>query len=92
MTHPVETHWRECGLPEWFLGNSGTNTKLYALYDAIRSAQPEYFSGCQLRGPGECQSRGMCQSMSCKNSGKVIVTRKCVEPKVDGIVYSKVDR
>jgi hypothetical protein len=33
--HPVEKLWRECGLPEYFLGNGGTNTKLYALYDRI---------------------------------------------------------
>jgi hypothetical protein len=36
--HPVEKLWREVGLPEYFLGNGGTNTKLYALYDAIRSS------------------------------------------------------
>lgn len=34
--HPIEKLWREHDLPEWFLGNGGTNTKLYALYDAIR--------------------------------------------------------
>lgn len=33
--HPVEALWRKHGLPEWFLGNGGTNTKLYALYDDI---------------------------------------------------------
>jgi len=33
--HPVEKLWREVGLPEYFLGNGGSNTKLYALYDAI---------------------------------------------------------
>lgn len=33
-THPVERLWREVGLPEYFLGNGGTNLKLYALYDA----------------------------------------------------------
>lgn len=33
--HPVETLWREVGLPEYFLGNGGTNAHLYALYDAI---------------------------------------------------------
>lgn len=36
--HPVEILWREIGLPEYFLGNGGTNTKLYALYDRIRDA------------------------------------------------------
>lgn len=35
--HPVEKLWREVGLPEYFLGNGGTNTKLYALYDAVRA-------------------------------------------------------
>lgn len=54
------------------------------------AAQPEYLSGCQLRGPGECQSRGMCQSMACVHRGKVIVKRVCVEAQVDGIVYPKV--
>lgn len=34
--HPVEKLWREIGLPEYFLGNGGTNTKLYELYDRIR--------------------------------------------------------
>jgi hypothetical protein len=34
--HPVETLWREVGLPEYFLGNGGTNAKLYELYDRIR--------------------------------------------------------
>lgn len=33
--HPIETLWREAGLPEYFLGNDGTNERLYALYDAI---------------------------------------------------------
>lgn len=36
--HPVEKLWREHGLPEYFLGNGGTNTKLYALYDSIRAS------------------------------------------------------
>jgi len=35
--HPVERLWRQCELPEYFLGNDGTNHKLYALYDAIRA-------------------------------------------------------
>lgn len=29
--------WRECGLPEYFLGNGGTNHKLVAFMDRIRS-------------------------------------------------------
>lgn len=33
--HPIEKLWRECGLPEYFLGNGGTNNKLYALHRAI---------------------------------------------------------
>ena len=36
--HPVEKLWREHDLPEWFLGNGESNTKLYALYDAIFAA------------------------------------------------------
>lgn len=35
MRHPVERLWREVGLPEYFLGNDGSNHKLYALYNAI---------------------------------------------------------
>lgn len=35
--HPIERLWREVGLPEYFLGNGGTNHKLYALFDAVRS-------------------------------------------------------
>lgn len=35
MNHPIENLWREVGLPEYFLGNGGTNRKLFALYDAI---------------------------------------------------------
>lgn len=38
MSHPIEKLWREVGLPEWFLGNGGTNTKLYELYDRIAKA------------------------------------------------------
>jgi hypothetical protein len=39
--HPIETLWREVGLPEYFLGNGGTNVRLYALYDRItEAAQP----------------------------------------------------
>lgn len=38
--HPIEILWRTVGLPEYFLGNDGTNTKLYALYDAIRAQKP----------------------------------------------------
>lgn len=33
--HPVERLWRKVGLPEYFLGNGGSNEKLYALYDEI---------------------------------------------------------
>lgn len=33
--HPIETLWREAGLPEYFLGNDGSNERLNALYDAI---------------------------------------------------------
>jgi hypothetical protein len=55
------------------------------------AAQPEYLSGCQLRGTSECQSRGMCQSMSCRNAGKVIVKRVCVEAKEAGILYPMVE-
>jgi hypothetical protein len=51
------------------------------------SAQPEYLTGCQLRGPGECQSRGMCQSLSCKHAGKTIRPRYMAEPREDGIKY-----
>lgn len=36
--HPMERMWREVGLPEYFLGNGGTNHKLYALYENIRRA------------------------------------------------------
>jgi hypothetical protein len=57
------------------------------LHDAERI--PQHLSGCLH--PGECQSRGMCQSMSCRNAGKVIVKRVCVEPKEAGIVYPKVE-
>jgi hypothetical protein len=54
--HPVEKLWREVGLPEYFLGNGGTNTKLYALYDAIRSvrhAQSTQTRNETLRGLAE---------------------------------------
>ncbi len=33
--------WRQCGLPEWFLGNGGTNHKLAAFAAALRSAREE---------------------------------------------------
>lgn len=33
--HPIEKLWREVGLPEYFLGNGGTNTKLYELHARI---------------------------------------------------------
>jgi hypothetical protein len=36
--HPIEILWRKVGLPEYFLGNSGSNEKLYALYDEIMSS------------------------------------------------------
>lgn len=32
--------WRECGLPEFFLGNGGTNHKLVAFADRIRNKAP----------------------------------------------------
>ena len=35
--HRVEELWREVGLPEEFLGNGGSNHKLYHLYDRIRA-------------------------------------------------------
>lgn len=40
--HPVEKLWREVGLPEWFLGNGGTNLKLYELYDRIAAAKAQW--------------------------------------------------
>jgi hypothetical protein len=40
---------------------------------SIEAAQPEYLSGCQLRGPGECQKEGKCMSASCVNYGKEII-------------------
>jgi hypothetical protein len=33
--HPIEQLWREVGLPEYFLGNGGSNHHLYALHTAI---------------------------------------------------------
>lgn len=33
--HPAERLWRQVGLPEYFLGNGGTNIKLYDFYDAV---------------------------------------------------------
>lgn len=35
MPHPIEDLWRQHDLPEYFLGNGGSNTKLYALYDSL---------------------------------------------------------
>jgi hypothetical protein len=92
--HPVERLWREVGLPEYFLGNGGTNTKLYALYDAIRAAQPEALTGCLHPGnePKSCQYEGKCISHACDHYGK---TERCpvmtVLAQVDGIVYPKVE-
>lgn len=40
-THHIEKLWREHGLPEWFLGNGGSNMKLYALYDSICAQERE---------------------------------------------------
>lgn len=34
--HPVETIWRNVGLPEYFLGNDGSNHGLYRLHDRIQ--------------------------------------------------------
>lgn len=31
--------WRECGLPEWFLGNGGTNHKLVAFAERVASIE-----------------------------------------------------
>lgn len=42
MNHPIENLWREVGLPEYFLGNGGTNRKLFALYDAIRKQKMKF--------------------------------------------------
>jgi hypothetical protein len=41
MSHPIEKLWREAGLPEYFLGNGGTNHKLYELYDRISAAHAD---------------------------------------------------
>jgi hypothetical protein len=51
--HPVERLWREVGLPEYFLGNDGSNTKLYELYDRIRGDLIEK-SIQAIRHCGEC--------------------------------------
>lgn len=55
--HPIEKLWREVGLPEYFLGNDGSNTKLYALYDAIR------LSPLSAGDTGEDHARG-CEGRS----------------------------
>jgi hypothetical protein len=62
-------------------------SQVAVVINALAKEQTEYLSGCQLRGPGECQSRGMCLSDACQHAGKVIVKRICVEAKVDGILY-----
>lgn len=37
--HEVERLWRATGLPEYFLGNGGSNTGLYAFAKALRNAK-----------------------------------------------------
>ena len=37
--HDVERLWRATGLPEYFLGNGGSNTGLYAFAKALRQAK-----------------------------------------------------
>lgn len=46
--HPIETLWREVDLPEYFLGNDGSNHKLYALYDAIKDKVTVGLAGALL--------------------------------------------
>lgn len=48
MSHPVEKLWREVGLPEWFLGNGGTNTKLYEFYDRVIAERDEFKRALEL--------------------------------------------
>lgn len=37
--------WRECGLPEHFLGNGGTNHKLVAFADRVRDGVLDEVAG-----------------------------------------------
>ena len=51
MRHPVEVLWREVGLPEYFLGNDGSNHKLYELHARIveqcARISESYYSGAE---------------------------------------------
>lgn len=38
--------WRECGLPEYFLGNGGTNHKLVAFAARIQSERTHHCNIC----------------------------------------------
>jgi hypothetical protein len=38
--HPVEKLWRECDLPEYFLGNGGSNDKLFC--ESVDNADEGY--------------------------------------------------
>ena len=57
MTEPCDDReimriWRECGLPEYFLGNGGSNHKLVAFADRLRAELREEMTWlkAELRG------------------------------------------
>ena len=45
--------WRECGLPEWFLGNGGTNHRLVEFASRLRARQqpPRLRRACETTSP-----------------------------------------
>lgn len=47
--------WRECGLPEYFLGNGGTNHRLAAFAEACRRARAEP-TEAQVEALRECRA------------------------------------
>lgn len=80
-------------LAEWARATAPLFSAYAGKYERIAqilesAAQPEYLSGCQQRGPGECQKEGKCMSEACVHYNKTECRpRMMVLAQVDGILY-----
>jgi len=76
-----------CSVGQWTPFEAAT-----ALKEALRKegysisdgTQPQYLTDCIHPRKSACPKYGMCLSSICKNAGKLIVTRVCVEDKKPG--------
>lgn len=76
---------------EILIGHNAATQAVLSKIDVLTIFIAEDFqplTGCQLRGPGECQKEGKCMSVACVHYNKTEYRpRMTLEAQVDGILY-----